>query len=164
VTTLILLRHAKSDWHGGDPDRDRPLSPRGRRAAATIGRFLARLGELPDAALTSPATRARETLRLAMDAGGWTCPTRESERLYHDGVDGLLAEVNTEASSTRLLLAVGHEPTWSEAVAVLTGGTEVRMPTAAAACIDFGDTPWSQVGGGSGVLGWLVTPRLIERL
>ena len=29
VPTLILLRHGKSDWHGHEADRDRPLSPRG---------------------------------------------------------------------------------------------------------------------------------------
>jgi phosphohistidine phosphatase len=92
------------------------------------------------------------------------CPTRESARLYDEGVDGLLAELNAEANATGLLLAVGHEPTWSEAVAVLTGGTEARMPTAAAACIDFGDAPWSHVREGGGVLGWLVTPRLIDRI
>jgi phosphohistidine phosphatase len=129
-----------------------------------MGRFLARLDGLPDVAITSPATRAKETLQLAMNAGRWTCVTRESERLYGEGVDGLLAEFLREAESTGLLLAVGHEPTWSEAVAVLTGGTEARMPTAAAACIDFGDVPWSHVRAGTGMLNWLVTPRLIDRL
>ena len=31
--TLILLRHAKSDWSGHEDDHDRPLANRGRRQA-----------------------------------------------------------------------------------------------------------------------------------
>ena len=42
---LTLLRHAKSGWD--DPvkrDFDRPLNPRGRRAARTVGREMRSLG------------------------------------------------------------------------------------------------------------------------
>ena len=41
MKTLTLLRHAKSGWN--DPvtrDFDRPLNPKGRRAATMIGRHL----------------------------------------------------------------------------------------------------------------------------
>ena len=31
--TLYLVRHAKSDWHTGEADFDRPLNRRGRRDA-----------------------------------------------------------------------------------------------------------------------------------
>jgi phosphohistidine phosphatase SixA len=55
---------------------------------------------------------------------------------------------------------VGHEPTWSIAVGALTGGSDVRMPTAAAAAIEF-DGAWSRVGVDNGLLLWLVNPRLL---
>jgi phosphohistidine phosphatase len=162
VPSLLVLRHAKSDWSENEPDRDRPLAARGRRASAAIGRFIARVGELPDAAITSPATRAKETLRLVMEASNWTCPVRECDGLYGRGPDELLTELRAQPSSVELLLAVGHEPTWSEAVALLTGGSEVHMPTGAMARIDFGDLDWSAVGPGAGLLAWLVTPRIVE--
>jgi phosphohistidine phosphatase len=164
VPTLLLLRHGKSDWHGDEADRDRPLSPRGRRASTAMGRFLSRVGELPDAALASPAVRAMETLRLVIEAAGWTCPAEEREGFYSGGVAQLLAELQAQRDSVGVLLAVGHEPTWSEAVAALTGGNEVRMPTASMARIEFDALAWSQVREGRGVLTWLVTPRLVGRV
>ena len=39
--TLILLRHAKSDWSGDEADVARPLAKRGRRQATDAGRWLA---------------------------------------------------------------------------------------------------------------------------
>lgn len=163
MPALILLRHGKSDWHAdyGD-DRDRPLARRGRKAAKAVGRFLARESQVPDAAITSPAARADDTLRLAMKAGGWTCPVRIADGLYGHGVSGLIAELHAEPNATGVLLAVGHEPTWSDAVTALTGGGRVRFPTAALARIEFDVDRWEDVQLGAGVLAWIVPPRLLE--
>jgi phosphohistidine phosphatase len=163
MPALILLRHGKSDWDAdnGGEDRARPLARRGRKGAQRMGRFMAHAGQVPDAAITSPAVRAADTLRLAMEGGGWTCPVRTATSLYGGGVSGLLAEVCQEPSATGVLLAVGHEPTWSAALAALVGGGEVRFPTAALARIDFDVDRWDQVAPGTGVLAWLVVPRLL---
>jgi phosphohistidine phosphatase len=160
---LILFRHGKSDWDADYPGGDaaRPLARRGRKAAKTMGRFLARAGQVPDAAITSPAERAEDTLRLAMDGGGWTCPTRTADPLYGGGVSDLLGEIRNEPATTDVLLAVGHEPTWSEAVSAFIGGGAVRLPTAAMARIDFDVDRWGEVGPGAGVLVWSVVPRLL---
>jgi phosphohistidine phosphatase len=160
---LILLRHGKSDWdadYGGD-DSARPLARRGRKAAQRMGRFLTRARQVPDAAVTSPALRAEDTLRLAMEEGGWTCPVRTAPALYGGGVSGLLAEVRREPVTTGVLLVVGHEPTWSEAVSAFIGGGEVRLPTGAMARVDFDVDGWDEVGPGTGVLVWSVVPRLL---
>lgn len=165
VPALILLRHGKSDWradYGGD-DRLRPLARRGHKAARTTGRFLARTDQVPDAAITSAALRAQETLRIAMDAGGWTCPVRSAESLYGGGVAALLAEIRREPAATGVLLAVGHEPTWSEAAALLIGGGRLRFPTAALARVDLDVDRWEEIGPGTGVLSWSVVPRLFAR-
>ena len=162
MPALLLLRHGKSDWteDGGD-DRARTLAKRGRNAADAIGRFIARAEQVPDAAITSPAVRAAETLRLVMKAGGWTCPSRSAEPLYGGGVPGLLSEIGAEPAGTELLLAVGHEPTWSEAASLLIGGGRLSMPTAALARIDLDVDRWDEVGPGTGALAWSVVPRLL---
>ena len=36
--TLLIVRHAKSDWEAGAPDHERPLNARGRREAPELGR------------------------------------------------------------------------------------------------------------------------------
>lgn len=165
MPALLLFRHGKSDWDADDggEDRARPLARRGRKAAQRMGRFLARAGQVPDAAITSPAVRAADTLRLAMDGGGWSCPVRTATSLYGGGVAGLLAEVQREPDTTAVLLAVGHEPTWSAALAAFVGGGEVRFPTAALARIDFDVDGWDDVAPGTGVLEWLVVPRLLTK-
>jgi phosphohistidine phosphatase len=160
---IILFRHGKSDWDADYPGGDaaRPLAHRGRKAAKRMGKFLARADQAPDAAITSPAVRAETTLRLAMEGGGWSCPVRTAAALYGGGVPGLLAEVRDEPATTVVLLAVGHEPTWSEAVSAFIGGGEVGLPTAAMARIDFDVDRWREVRPGTGVLAWIVVPRLL---
>ena len=60
---LLLLRHAKSSWDvSGQPDFERTLAPRGRRAAQMIGEHLATHRLMPDRILCSSARRTRETL------------------------------------------------------------------------------------------------------
>ena len=56
---LYLVRHAEAV--DGEPDELRPLTAEGRRAARTLGERLAAEGVRPDAILTSPLLRARET-------------------------------------------------------------------------------------------------------
>lgn len=164
MSALIMFRHGKADWHvdSGD-DRDRPLSRRGRRGARTMGRFLARARQVPDAAITSPALRAEQTIRLAMGAGDWTCPVREAEALYGGDTSALLDEIRREPSTTELLLVVGHEPTWSQAASLLMGGGRLRLPTAALVRIDLDVDRWAEVHPGTGELSWLVVPRLFSR-
>jgi phosphohistidine phosphatase len=164
MPSLLLLRHAKSDWTADDAgdDRLRPLAPRGEKAAKRMGKFMARAGQVPDAAIVSPARRAQDTLDLAIAAGDWRCPTRPAEPLYGGGVSGLLGEIRAERATTQLLLAVGHEPTWSETAELLIGGGRVRFPTAALARVDLDVDRWDEVGPGTGVLAWTVVPRLLK--
>ncbi|HVG21430.1 MAG TPA: histidine phosphatase family protein, partial [Blastocatellia bacterium] len=69
MKTLLLLRHAKSDWD--DPklrDFDRPLAARGKRDAPRIGKALKERGPSPDLIVSSPAARARETIEAVIDS------------------------------------------------------------------------------------------------
>src|SRR5439155_19445626 len=65
---LYLVRHAEAA--DGEPDELRPLTAEGRRAARELGERLASEGIRPDAVLTSPLLRARETgAEVARPAG-----------------------------------------------------------------------------------------------
>src|SRR5919198_3358667 len=65
---LYLVRHAEAA--DGEPDELRPLTAEGRRAARELGERLASEGVRPDAVLTSPLLRARQTgAELARPAG-----------------------------------------------------------------------------------------------
>ena len=56
---LVIVRHAEAA--PGEPDELRPLTPEGRETARALGERLAGEGLRPDAVLTSPLLRARET-------------------------------------------------------------------------------------------------------
>ncbi|MGH9278241.1 MAG: SixA phosphatase family protein [Acidimicrobiales bacterium] len=163
MPAVILLRHAKSDWDAdyGSDDRDRPLNKRGRAAAATIGRLLASSGNVPTEAITSPATRALETLHLAMEAGGWSCPVEPRPVLYGASASEVVAELRRRPDTTDVLLVVGHEPTTSDTASVLTGGGRLRVATATVLRIEFDAGRWADVAPGGGTLAWLVPPRLL---
>ncbi len=159
------MRHAKSDWGTGlSSDRERPLASRGTKAAKRMGKFLTKIEAVPDLILCSPAVRARTTAELANKAGRWKAAVEVVPTFYGgdwtDVVDGIL---NSGASANRILVA-GHEPTWSDLVSALTGGSSVAMPTAAVACVAFNGQSWSKLGPGCAELQWLVTPRMIESL
>jgi phosphohistidine phosphatase len=67
---LFLLRHAKSSWDDAElVDHDRPLAPRGRRAAKLIAEHLGREGVTPALVLCSSARRTRETLERRSATG-----------------------------------------------------------------------------------------------
>lgn len=160
MPSLLLLRHGKSQWETEVArDEDRTLTARGQRAAKVVGLFLAKAGEVPDMAVTSPAVRARTTLDLAIEAGRWPCPVRVAGELYRNDPDAVLRLVRAEPESTGTLLLVGHEPTWSTIVELLTGAT-VRFPTATLARIEL--ERWRDAVRGGGALSWLVPPRLAE--
>ncbi len=159
---LGLLRHAKSDW-GVEyrQDHDRPLAPRGVRAAQLVGRFLRRVDLIPRRVFSSSAERAARTARLAAEAGQWECPVETSPKLYLAEPEALLdylAEIDNELN--RILL-VGHNPSWENFLSLLVGGGNFRLPTAALAWVTVPAPTWSECRPGAGVLQWLTRPKLL---
>ena len=153
MSAVIFLRHAKSDWHAGaSNDLERPLNTRGRRSAAVVGSFLAQAGHAPDLVLCSPATRTRQTVELAGEAGGWACPTETVDELYYGSVSHMVALACQRRAPVTML--VGHEPTTSSTIAQLTGA-DLRMPTAALARVSLNPDD-------SGRLEWLIPPSLLK--
>ena len=142
--TLILLRHGKSDWSGGEPDHLRPLASRGRRQAPEAGRWLAEHVGPVELALVSSAERTRETWRLAAAELAVPPPVREDDRLYAAPAESLLGVVRELADRVSTVVLVGHNPGLEELVASLTGRW-VPMPTSALAVIDLA-SPWSAAG------------------
>ena len=63
MKTLLLVRHAKSDWPTNIDDFDRPLNERGHKDAPKMAKFLKEISVTIDAFVTSPAKRALTTCR-----------------------------------------------------------------------------------------------------
>jgi len=112
---LFLARHAAAA--AGHPDELRPLTAEGREQARTLGERL--VSERPDAVLTSPLLRARET--AAAVAGATGAEVRIDERLAPGATAELVVEAAREAGGD-VVVTVGHQPDCSEISAALGAG------------------------------------------
>ena len=162
MRTVYLLRHAKSSWdEPGLADRDRPLAPRGRKAAKLVARHLDREGVRPELVLCSPARRARETLDRVLAALG-SPEVVFDERLYGATDRELLARIREVPETVGSVLLVGHNPGLADLLALLAGSGLDRpdeVPTAALATLTFDAASWRDIGPGGGRLDGYVVPR-----
>ncbi len=148
--TLILLRHAKSDWSGHEADAARPLAERGRRQAPDAGRWLAANIDSIDLAVVSPASRARSTWDLVSAELDLPPRTRIDDRVYAASCDELLNVVRDLSDVLETVVLVGHNPGLEDLASLLTG-ERAPMPTSALAVITMSGT-WSTAGHHSAVL------------
>ncbi len=169
MLTLMLLRHAKSSWSdAGTADLDRPLSPRGKRAAQAMGRFIASENCDPDVVLCSPAKRARETWKYVA-AELKSAPKLVVEDTIYDFGNGsrVLDAVRKRGGAARRVMVVGHNPSTERlAVRLAVSGDEklrARMakkyPTAALAIMVFDAADWSVLADTGGRLDRFVRPK-----
>jgi len=162
MKTLLLLRHAKSDW--GDSslrDFDRPLADRGERDAPRIGKALRKSGVTPDIIVASPAARARATVQAAMKAAKVELNITFDESIYGASSAELMKLIRHLPDTNKCALLVGHNPGFEDLAGRLTGSHE-RMPTAALACIEFQIEHWDDVNDGQGKLVWRLTPKQLD--
>lgn len=152
------MRHAKSDWDADyEVDHDRPLNERGVRSARVMGQVLTEEGQAPDLIITSTAVRARTTAQLAAESGGWDCEIVLEPRLYGSGAD-MVVQVAAAAPEVGRLMLVGHQPTWSIVVSVLTGD-QIEMKTATVASVGFDIDDWSELASARGTIDAVYQPR-----
>ena len=131
---LLLLRHAKSSWDSSaNSDHERPLNPRGRRAAPRMGRLCRELDLLPDLMLSSDSARTMETVKLFTTACETEIETRFLPELYHASPSRLLDAASSAGRSRRLML-VAHNPGLEELVERLSGESH-RFPTGSLALL-----------------------------
>ena len=162
--TLLLMRHAKSDYPPGVVDHERPLAKRGIREAGLAGEWLRSSVPLIDAVLCSTATRTRETLsRIGLGA-----PVTFAESLYATEAGTIIEEIKRVDDEVATLLVIGHEPAMSSVALGLASasgssqaaveGISTKFPTSAIAVLRT-DVPWRDLKLGGAVLVTFHVPR-----
>jgi broad specificity phosphatase PhoE len=161
VTTLLLVRHAESDWNVENRFQgltDRPLTDLGREQAERLAGELATARV--DAVYTSPLRRARATAEILarrhgleptvvadlreIDVGGWAGLSRaEVESRYPDGfrrwIEGMEGWEGGESYSqmaarvVRAVTGIAEAHPRDAQVLVVTHGGPIRAVHAAAA-------------------------------
>lgn len=165
---LLLLRHAKAaPAESGGDDHERPLDPRGERAAAAMGVFLAQDGVRPDVVLCSPSRRTRQTWeRVWRELDGE--PAVSFERgLYLAPAAALLERLRGLDATATTALVVGHNPGIEDlAVALAGAGDEdalarlrTKVPTCAVADLWLDAPHWAALAPGAARLRAFVVPK-----
>ena len=166
---LYLLRHAKSSWD--DPtlaDLDRPLAPRGRRAAKVMAEHLRREGIAPELVLCSPSRRTRQTLKRLAPGLGRNADVQIEPELSAASAAALLEVLHEVPDELESVMLIGHNPGIQDLALSLAGtGSEIprlrgKFPTAALATLELSGT-WRELAPGSADLVSFVKPKELSR-
>jgi phosphohistidine phosphatase len=149
MKTLLILRHAKSDWGEGNlPDHDRPLNKRGKADAPRMGALIREQGIVPDLILSSTARRAHHTAELVAEACGYEGEVLTSREMYLAHAEGYLEAIRAVADNEATVMIVGHNPGMEDLVSALTRES-VTMTTGNLARIALPIEKWRELREGT---------------
>jgi phosphohistidine phosphatase len=172
---LSLVRHAKSSWDDATlPDHERPLAPRGIKAATRMSSYLADEDLVPDLVLSSDSVRTRATCALLFAPLDVPAPPVVTTRdLYLADADAILEVVRREGAAhtqARHIMVIGHNPGLQLLALSLPGNAArpdieqlaVKFPTAALAHFIFEAGDWSQIAPGRARLERFIVPKALK--
>src|SRR2546422_4969574 len=113
---LYFLRHAEAV--DGTPDAARILSPKGRKQAAELARFLKQAGVVFDAAYSSPLVRARQTAEIVLEITNRSNPAglKVTEVLLNETSAERFSRWLEKLPKVKHVLLAGHAPSLAERV------------------------------------------------
>ena len=147
MKTLLICRHAKSDWSNLHlSDFDRTLNERGLRDAPTMGQRLRDRGFKPGLIVASPAKRAAQTAQLI--AHEIQYPLQSilwKEKLYHAS-PSIIQETLFETNNTvETLMIVCHNPGITDFINQQCGYLTDNMPTCGMAAFRYQTDSWESL-------------------
>ena len=160
------MRHAKAERYDGTEDYDRRLKKRGKRDATRMGEWLKEQGLMPDLVISSPATRALMTAKLACDALEIDRQAIQLEkRLYDEGLVRVKSVLSECPPHVQRLLLVGHNPELEDLLTYMLKpadlpDTDKMLPTAALARLAMPDD-WSMLDKSSAELLSITYPKTL---
>jgi phosphohistidine phosphatase len=155
---LYLLRHGDAEPRQvSAPDAERALTAKGKRDVHAITEQ-ARIGNVrPDVVLTSPLRRAKETAAIAQKRMGVKRLLETKALLPDTPPESVWKELSSLEGAEHVLLA-GHEPCLSRLTQfLLRAKFGMDFKKGAMLRITIPRT------GGSGVLKWMITPRVVRK-
>lgn len=160
---LFLTRHAKSSWSDRSlSDQKRPLNKRGLNNAPKMGDYIASLEIQPQFIVTSPAVRALTTAKLIGEKVGiQTEDILADENIYMAYPEELVNIIHHFDNAYDNIMLVGHNPTMTELVNMLTGSDIGNVPTCGVAIIRFNTEDWQKIGHKNSELLEYVYPKLL---
>lgn len=162
MKTLYIARHAKSDWgQPGFTDFERPLNETGLRDAALMANYLSSIGMKVDAIMSSMATRAISTAQSYADKILDADCLIKVDAIYQADEQDMLAIINKLPENFNTIMLVGHNPTFSLLVELLTGEA-INMSAGSVVEIKIAMDDWAAVTLNTAVLGEIMSPKSLS--
>ena len=164
---LWILRHGKAERYDYTEDFDRTLKKRGKRDAKRMGEWLKDQHLLPDLVISSPATRAYMTAKIACEALGIDRQHIQLEkRLYDEGLTRVRSVLAELPVTCKRVLLVGHNPELEDLLTYLVERSALPdidklLPTAALAGLTLPED-WSQLNPGCAQLLSITYPKRLS--
>lgn len=145
MKTLLILRHAKSDWGNSQlSDHERPLNGRGNYDAPRMGAWLKQQGMVPELIISSAAVRALTTAELVATGCDFEGELRSTNDFYLAGPPTYIDILNQLPNNSDRVMVVGHNPGMESLLSLLTG-KDRRMTTANVAVVQFAIESWREL-------------------
>jgi phosphohistidine phosphatase len=144
MRALFILRHAKSGHDDPVSDKERTLTPRGRKDAVRMGELALERNLLCDRVLCSTARRAKETLELFVDGAKLDAPVVFLDELYLAEPKAIVQAIRRDGGSAERVMVVGHNPGLEGLVAELTE-ERTDLPTAAYVEVTLPIDDWTEL-------------------
>lgn len=146
MKTVILVRHAKSDW--GNPslsDYDRPLNDRGKRDAPVMAQRLVDRGVEIDCFISSPAKRASRTARVFAEAYKFDkSDILYIEDLYGAGEETFLKVIADAKNKWDTIALFSHNPGLTDFANTLTPTRVDNIPTSGVFAVKADCSKWEE--------------------
>ena len=164
---IYLVRHGIA-YEPGEPgyedDTQRPLTDKGREKMNKVARVLKRLNVKPDAIVSSPYLRARQTAEIfAKELKYKKNKIEFSERLLPTSKpEPMIAEI-IEKYIVEELVIVGHEPCLGLLISALAAGDPdlaINVKYGSVCCLSVDDFRIER----RAALEWLLTPKISTKV
>jgi phosphohistidine phosphatase len=164
---LLIVRHAiafnrnPKRWRD---DSERPLSPEGMVRARKAAAGLKQIAEKPQCVLSSPLVRAQQTATILAESAGWPKAVECAALVPDAPPEEVFAALASRKE--KVIAVVGHQPGLGQLLAACLpaqarGGASpgaFELKKMGVALVSFSGAPRA----GSGMLQWLVPPRILR--
>lgn len=141
MKTLYIIRHAQAD--NTQPDLERSLTRTGQDQAHWVAQQLKQEKIIPDAILSSPATRALQTAQIVSADLNWVQQIQTDPIIYSGDQTEILALIQSFDTRWQKVFLFGHNPHASNLIKVLCQKS-VELKNCSIAVITFKNA-WQEI-------------------
>lgn len=161
---VYIIRHAKSSWSDLSlDDFDRPLKKRGKEDIKVISKWLKKRGIKPDIVISSPAKRAKKTLKTLEEILNIDKDVIKFDKgIYEAHVQYLVDMLSKLDDRYGSVFIIGHNPSLNELAEHLSDTIITNIPTSGVVAIELDIDKWNEIKNKKGKILFFIYPKKLK--